>query len=159
MILSQTTETVKEKKPELLWWQFTVFGDILQAPMGGGKRAYFGLDAVSDVYIGFEYGVCDDLNIDIGRTTIGGLADLELKYAILRQSRDGSSPFAITLPLAKHGVTSIPGSYVVFRFQQDSLSYLAQAIFANRKLAPWISRNRYRPLLCSDNSPPLVISW
>ena len=57
------------------------FGDF--AGKQGGGRLYYGLDDVADVYIGFEYGISDNLNIDIGRSTIGGLADLELKYAVL----------------------------------------------------------------------------
>src|ERR1700759_1068917 len=90
LILSQTTEMVK--KENLNFLVIHRFGDF--AGKNGGGQFYFGLDDVADVYLGFEYGITDDLNIDIGRTTIGGLADLELKYAILHQKADGSSPGA-----------------------------------------------------------------
>src|ERR1700761_9264250 len=93
LILSQTTETVK--KNNLNFLIIHRFGDF--AGKQGGGRTYFGLDDVADVYIGFEYGLTDNLNIDLGRSTIGGLADLELKYAILHQTADGSSPIAITV--------------------------------------------------------------
>src|SRR5947209_1883750 len=75
LVLSQTTRTVKKKNLNFL--VIHRFGDL--AGKNGGGQTYFGLDAVADVYIGFEYGVTDNLNIDIGRTTIGGLADLEVK--------------------------------------------------------------------------------
>src|ERR1700741_4867488 len=51
LILSQSTETIKKNN-----FNFLVlhrFGDFA-GDLGGGKT-FFGLDAVADVYIGFEY--------------------------------------------------------------------------------------------------------
>ncbi len=96
LILSQTTETVK--KNNLNFLVMHRFGDF--GGDDGGGQYFFGLDNIADVYIGFEYGLTNNLNIDIGRSTIpeyGGMADLELKYAILHQTNDGSSPIAITV--------------------------------------------------------------
>ncbi len=145
MILSQSTETVRKKNLNFL--VIHRFGDF--AGSNGGGKTYFGLDAVSDVYIGFEYGLSDNLNIDIGRTTIGGLADLELKYAILRQSRDGSSPFAITL-LGEAGVAPY-GSYVAF---SDRTAFLGQVMIA-RKFSPWLSL-QLTPTFVRDYTSPLL---
>ena len=95
LILSQTTETVKKNNLNFLVLHH--FGDL--AGDAGGGKTFFGLDAIADVYMGFEYGLTDNLNIDIGRSTIpeaGGLAQLELKYAVLHQTSDDSSPLAIT---------------------------------------------------------------
>ena len=145
MILSQSTETVK--KNNLNFLVIHRFGDF--AGDNGGGKTYFGLDDVSDVYIGFEYGVSDNLNIDIGRTTIGGLADLELKYAVVRQSRDGSSPFAITL-LCEAGVAPY-GSYAAF---SDRTAYLGQVMIA-RKFSPWLSL-QITPTFVRDYTSPLL---
>ncbi len=123
LILSQTTETVK--KHNLNFLVIHRFGDF--AGKQGGGQLYYGLDDIADVYIGFEYGVTNNLNIDIGRTTIGGLADLELKYALLHQTRNGSSPVAITL-LGEAGVRPY-GKYSTFG---DRTSYMAQVMIARQ---------------------------
>src|SRR3982751_5858919 len=91
LVLTQSTETIK--KGNLNFLVIHRFGDV--AGKDGGGKLFYGLDDVADVYIGFEYGITDDFNIDMGRSTIGGLADLELKYAVLHQA-NGGSPFAIT---------------------------------------------------------------
>jgi hypothetical protein len=126
LILSQTTETVKKKNLNFLVMHR--FGDF-SGPMGGGQY-FFGLDNIADLYMGFEYGLTNNLNIDIGRSTTpkaGGLVDVELKYAILHQTRDDSSPLAITV-IGETGLTPY-NSYPHFN---DRVSYFAQAIFARR---------------------------
>lgn len=139
LVLSQSTETVKKNN-----FNFLVihrFGDF--AGKNGGGKTYFGLDDVADVYIGFEYGLTDDLNIDMGRSTIGGLADLELKYAVLHQA-NGGSPFAITL-LGEAGVRPYGTG---FTKTTDRFSYFGQMIIAHSfspgnvlQIAPSFVRN------------------
>src|SRR5207237_10596866 len=62
--------------------------------------------------------------------------DLGLKYAVLHQTADGSSPFAITL-LGKTGVKAYTDA-VAFPTFTDRLAYVAQAIIA-RKFSPKFS--------------------
>jgi hypothetical protein len=146
LVLSQSSETVK--KNNLNFLVIHRFGDF--AGKNGGGRIFFGLDAVADVYLGFEYGLTDNLNIDIGRTTIGGLADLELKYALLHQTADNSSPLAITL-IGEGGVRP----YGSFASVSDRLSYFGQAIFA-RKFSSDFSL-QVAPSIVQNNTPiPLV---
>jgi hypothetical protein len=146
LVLSQSSETVK--KNNLNFLIIHRFGDF--SGQNGGGRTFFGLDAVSDVYLGFEYGLTDNLNIDIGRTTIGGLADLELKYAVLHQKADNSSPLAITL-IGEGGVRP----YGSFASVSDRLSYFGQAIFA-RKFSSDFSL-QVAPSIVQNNTPiPLV---
>ncbi|MGZ3753429.1 MAG: DUF5777 family beta-barrel protein [Mucilaginibacter sp.] len=123
LILSPTTVTVK--KNNLNFLVIHRFGDI--GTSTGGARTLFGLDAVNDVYIGFEYGLSDNLNIDFGRSTIGGLIELGLKYAILHQKTDNSSPIAITL-LGETGVRP----YGQFSAFDQRLSYLGQVIISRK---------------------------
>ncbi|MES2112348.1 MAG: DUF5777 family beta-barrel protein [Bacteroidota bacterium] len=139
LVLSQSTETIKKNN-----FNFLVihrFGDF--AGKNGGGRTYFGLDDVADVYIGFEYGLTDNLNIDMGRSTIGGLADLELKYAVLHQA-NGGSPFAITLL----GETGFRPYGTDFTKTSDRFSYFGQVIIAHSfspgnvlQIAPSFVRN------------------
>lgn len=123
LILSPTTETVKKKNLNFL--VIHRFGDI--GTPTGGARTLFGLDAVNDVYIGFEYGLSDNLNIDFGRSTIGQLVEAGLKYAVLHQTVDDSSPVAITL-LGDYGVRPY-GNFISF---SDRQSLLGQAIISRK---------------------------
>ena len=126
LILSQSTETVKKNNFNVLITHR--FGDV-GGEEGGGKYL-FGLDRVADLYIGFEYGLTNDLNIDIGRSAMpdeGGLISLELKYAILHQTNDDSSPLGITL-IGETGLRP----YSDFDSFSDRVSYFAQAIFARK---------------------------
>lgn len=146
MVLLQSTEMIKKKNLNFL--VIHRFGDF--AGNNGGGQTYFGLDAVNDVYLGLEYGLTDDFNIDIGRSTVGGLADLELKYAVLHQTTNGGSPIAITL-IGEGGVRP----YRSYPSLGDRLSYFGQAIFA-RKFGPGFSM-QLAPSYVRNNTPiPLV---
>lgn len=144
LVLTQSTEMTKKKNLNFL--VIHRFGDFGGA--NGGGKLYYGLDDVADVYIGFEYGVSNNFNIDIGRTTIGGLADLELKYALVHQKSDNSSPIAITL-IGEAGVR--PYGFVSYPTFGDRLSYFGQAIFA-RKFSSVLSL-QIAPSYVRDNLP------
>lgn len=128
LILSQTTETVKKKT--LNFMVIHRFGDF--AGNNGGGRFFYGLDDVADVYIGFEYGITDNLNIHFGRSTqptLGGLVDLELKYAILHQTTDNSVPVSLTVL----GQTAMrPYNSSSYNTFGDRLSYFGQVIIAKQ---------------------------
>ncbi|MDB5008993.1 MAG: hypothetical protein JWP45_3386 [Mucilaginibacter sp.] len=148
LVLSQTTETVKKKNLNFL--VIHRFGDF--AGKNGGGKLYFGLDDVADVYIGFEYGVTDNLNIDIGRTTIGGLADLEVKYAVLHQMKNDGSPVAITV-LGEAAIR--PYGFVSYPRFSDRLSHLAQVMIA-RKFSDGFSLQVTPTYVSNGSSIPLV---
>ena len=142
MIFSQTTQTVK--KNNLNFLVIHRFGDI--GTSEGGGHTLIGLDAVNDVYIGFEYGLSDNLNIDFGRSTIGGLIELGLKYAVLHQTNDDSSPVAITL-FGDYGVRP----YGNFGSYADRNSFLGQMIIS-RKFSSAFSF-QVSPVYVYDNTP------
>ncbi|HEY9001811.1 MAG TPA: DUF5777 family beta-barrel protein [Mucilaginibacter sp.] len=126
LILTQSTEVLKKKNLSGVFVHR--FGDIA-GDLGGG-RTLFGLDAIADVYIGLDYGLTNDLNVGFGRSTIpngGGLVSAELKYALLRQTADDSSPLAISV-LGQAGVRP----YNSYNSLGDRMSYFAQALFARK---------------------------
>src|SRR3954467_15818593 len=93
LVNSQTTEMIKKQN-----FNFQIihrFGDI--AGTNGGGQTAFGLDRVNDVMFGFEYGVSDNFNIGASRSTVQQLIQLELKFALMHQTPDDSSPFALPL--------------------------------------------------------------
>jgi hypothetical protein len=144
LVLSQTTETVK--KNEFNFQIIHRFGDIAGAN-GGGQTA-FGIDRVNDVFFGFEYGVSDNFNLDLGRSTIGQLVQLEAKWAVMHQTSDNSSPLAITL-VGEAGAK--PYQTATFPTFSSRLSYLAQAIIA-RKFSSDISL-QIAPTYVRENTP------
>lgn len=148
LIFGQTPITVK--KNNLNFMVIHRFGDIA-GTTGGGKTA-FGLDAVNDVYIGFEYGLSDNFNIDLGRNTVGQLIEGGLKWAVVHQTSGSGSPLAITL-VGDFGVR--PYQSQLYPDFSSRLSYLAQAVFASR-----LSSNfslQVSPVFISNNSPQPAI--
>jgi hypothetical protein len=125
LVLGQTTEMIK--KNELNFQIIHRFGDIAGAN-GGGSTA-FGIDRVADVFFGFEYGLSDNLNLNLGRSTQQQLLQLELKWALMHQMSDGSSPVAITV-LGAAGVK--PYQTALYPSFSSRLTYLAQAIIARK---------------------------
>lgn len=146
LILSQTTETVKKK--ELNFLVIHRFGDIGGA--AGGGKTLWGLDNSSDIYIGFEYGLTDNLNIDFGRSKFEQLLELGLKYNILHQKTDDSMPVAVTL-IGKAGLKPYHVNTNVFDDYTNRLSYLAQAVIA-RKFSSALSM-QVSPIFLRNNLP------
>ncbi|MDB5157338.1 MAG: hypothetical protein JWR50_2045 [Mucilaginibacter sp.] len=144
LVLSQTTEMVK--KNEFNFQIIHRFGDI--AGHDGGGQTAFGIDRVNDVFFGFEYGVSDNFNIDLGRSTIGQLVQLELKWALMHQTTDNSSPFAVTLVGEAGAKPYQAGAFPTF---SSRLSYFGQAIIA-RKFSQDISL-QVAPSYVRDNTP------
>jgi hypothetical protein len=141
LIFSQTTTTVK--KNNLNFLVIHRFGDM--GTPTGGARTLFGLDAINDVYIGFEYGLSNNLNVDFGRNVIGQLIEFGLKYAVLHQKMDDSSPIAITF-LGEYGVRP----YGSFSSYSARNSYLGQAIIS-RKFTSALSL-QVSPIYVYDNT-------
>jgi hypothetical protein len=145
LVLSQTTEMVKKNN-----FNFQIihrFGDI--AGTDGGPQTAFGLDRVNDVMFGFEYGISDNFNVILDRSTIAQLFQLELKYAVLHQTTDNSTPFALTL-LGEAGAKP----YQPFPTFGSRLSYLAQAIIARQFTGISL---QVSPTFVRDNTPyPLL---
>jgi hypothetical protein len=142
LIFSPTTETVKKKNLNFL--VIHRFGDV--GTSTGGFRTFYGLDAVNDVYLGFEYGITDNLQVNVGRSTVGQIAETQLKYAILHQTNDNSSPLGITL-LAGEGIRPY-GNFTSF---SDRISYIGEAIFS-RKFSSAFSLE-ISPIYVQDNQP------
>ena len=127
LILSQTTTMVKKYNLD-----FKVghrFGDI--GGTDGGSKILWGLDNSSDIYIDFNYGISDRLNIGFGRSKYEQLLDLQLKYALLQQTANDHSPFSVSL-LAKTAFTPYKVVTNVFDNYGNRFSYLGQAIVSRK---------------------------
>lgn len=88
LILGHSVET--KAKNELEFLISHRFGRI-----NSGAHELYGLDAAF-IRIGLEYGISDNLNVGIGRSSYDKVLDSFLKYRVLRQS-EGGFPFTVTL--------------------------------------------------------------
>ncbi|UIR55633.1 DUF5777 family beta-barrel protein [Sphingobacterium sp. SRCM116780] len=136
LINLKTTETIHRN--ELDFRVDHRFGDI--AGSNGGGKNFFGLDNSTDIRIGFDYGIRDNLNIGIARakgaTEIRQLYEANVKYRFLEQTIDNRIPVSI----AFFGSTTVSAmeasedqsSAAHFDRFSDRLNYVSQLIIARK---------------------------
>ncbi|MEO1053928.1 MAG: DUF5777 family beta-barrel protein [Bacteroidota bacterium] len=131
VILGHSTKTRKKKELEFLISHR--FGRL-----NSGAHEFFGLDDAF-IRLGLEYGVTDDLNIGLGRSSFDKTFDGFIKYKLLKQSKG-----ARNMPVSVAGFTSLAvrssprqEDDPSFDFD-DRLTYSYQLIIA-RKFNPNLS--------------------
>ncbi len=94
------TKTVEVLRKGVL--QFNVahsFGDI--GGSAGGSKTFFGLDNASDVRIGFQLGLSDQLNLVLARDRGAGAVRQQLEFGIkwqlIRQTANNEKPVSLSL--------------------------------------------------------------
>lgn len=136
LINGRTTETIN--KGELDFRVDHRFGDI--AGNAGGAKNFFGLDNSTDIRIGFDYGLWDNLNIGIARakgaTDARQLYEGNIKYRILQQRQDNSVPVSIALfgsaTLSAMKASEDLTSAIHYPDFNDRLTYVSQIIVARK---------------------------
>lgn len=91
IINAQSIETIKAKT-----FEFNIshrFGN--SGTQNGGGHALYGLDVVSDVRFGFDFGITNNLTLGVGRSKQKELIDGLLKYKILSQTEDNHIPVSL----------------------------------------------------------------
>lgn len=120
VVNGQSVETMKKKHLD-----FRIshrFGKL-----NSGAYQFFGLDQAS-MRLGFEYGLTDDLEIGVGRSTSQKVYDFFAKYKVLKQTTGARNiPVSITL-FGGTGVTTVDKE----REFQDKLYYTAQVLVARK---------------------------
>ncbi len=130
LVLQQTPETQPEY--DLTFWIGHRFGDINE-----GIHSLFGLDWASDIHIGFEYGLTEDLTLGIGRSRFNEAYNAQAKYALFRQVPE-KSPVAMTLFLQSSWITREENFEDEFDNQSERISHFFQVILG-RKFSPSVS--------------------
>lgn len=79
-----------------------------------GIKEFWGLDTGSNVRLGLDYGITNNLSVGIGRTSIGKVVDGRFKYTILHQMTKSGSPVELAMN-GDMGITTaqkiFPGKY------------------------------------------------
>lgn len=100
-----------------------------------GYDDFWGLYASGNIRIGFNYVPIENLQLGFGFTKERLLWDMNAKYAIIKQGRDGGSPFSFTY-LVNMGIDTRDG---VFHEEfSDRVTYFHQLMMA-RKLSDKLS--------------------
>lgn len=133
LVLLQTNETQKGKN--LTFWVAHRFGDI--GGDSGGPRTLFGLDAATDIHLGFDYGITDDLTIGIGRSRFNETYNLNAKYRLLQQTEVGM-PLSLSLFAQSSLITRKEFFPAEFDNRGNRLSHFFQFVLA-RKFSPSLS--------------------
>lgn len=134
VVLSHSTETQKKHDLDLRIRHH--FGDI--GGQFGGAHSLYGIDVATDLFIGLDYGISDNLTIGLGRSKHDELFDLYLKQRVFQQKTDGGMPFNFTL-LAQMAVIGRKSfSANEFANYGERLSYFIQPIFS-RKISSRLS--------------------
>ena len=133
LVLLQTNVT--QKNQNLTFWIGHRFGDI--GGESGGIHSLFGLDAATDIHIGFDYGITDDLTLGIGRSKYNETYNLQAKYALFEQF-PGGMPFALSLFGQSSWITRKEFVINEFPEETDRISHFLQLIAA-RKFTPSLS--------------------
>ncbi|SFB81499.1 hypothetical protein SAMN05421747_101284 [Parapedobacter composti] len=137
IINSQSVETIH--RHELDFKVDHRFGDIGGA--NGGAKNFFGLDNSTDIRIGFEYGITDDLNVGIARTKgatrVSQLYETNLKLRLLHQTTDEKIPLSATFytSLVIPGVAADEqndGEAISYRQFADRFNAVVQLIVARK---------------------------
>lgn len=120
VVNGQSVETMKKKHLD-----FRIshrFGKL-----NSGAYQFFGLDQAT-MRLGFEYGLTDDFEIGVGRSTSQKVYDFFAKYKVLKQSTGARNiPVSITL-FGGTGVATVDKE----REFQDKLYYTAQVLIARK---------------------------
>lgn len=133
LVLRQTNETQKAKN--LAFWVGHRFGDI--GGEFGSSHTLYGLDFATDLYLGLDYGITDELTVGIGRSKFNEAYNALVKYRLLWQE-EGGMPFSVTLFGQSSWITREPFSNDEFQEEGDRINHFLQAI-VTRKFTPGIS--------------------
>ncbi len=114
------------------------FGDF--AGDAGGWPTFYGLETASDVMIGLEYGISNNLMVGVSRTKGSGPLKQNingfLKFRVMSQDVGGSNPFSVTFvgtgSYSSMQKCSTPGLLCFFGKTAHRYSYNFQAIIGSR---------------------------
>jgi hypothetical protein len=100
--------------------------------MDNGATDLFGIWAPSNIRLGLNYSILDNLTVGLGTTKFNKMQDIQIKYNVLQQTRSNKIPVTISL----YEVIGIDGSAddkfgIEYKFSHR-ISYFSQVIVSRR---------------------------
>lgn len=146
IVLSHSTETQKKHDLDLRIRHH--FGDI--GGRFGNAHTLYGLDVASDLFIGLDYGITDELTIAVGRSKQDELFNFSAKYKLLKQKNQRNMPVNITLLAQMGWIAREPFTENEFSNYSNRFSYFIQGLIS-RKISSRLSLEVMPGLLMRKN--------
>ncbi|MES2517770.1 MAG: DUF5777 family beta-barrel protein [Bacteroidota bacterium] len=99
-------------------------------PINSGSYQFYGLDQ-GYIYMGFEYGITDNLMVGIGRSSEQKMLNLFTKMRLLKQKTNGGSPISVTF-MAEGYADMLRYPTEDTRTNLSKYSYMTQALIARK---------------------------
>ena len=108
-------------------------------PINSGIYDFFGLDQLTNIHLGLEYGILKWLMVGVGRGSFEKTYDGFAKFTILRQSTGAKEmPVSVSVFSSAALKSQKPVNDTVTNYSSSRLSYVAQVLIA-RKFSPGLS--------------------
>jgi Membrane bound beta barrel domain (DUF5777) len=102
-------------------------------PINSGAYEFFGLDQVSNIHLGLEYGILKWLMLGVGRASYEKTYDGFAKFTILRQSTGAKvMPVSVSVFSSVALKSQKPPIDTVKNYFSSKLSYVAQVLIARK---------------------------
>lgn len=146
VVLSHSSETQKKHDLDLRIRHH--FGDI--GGRFGSAHTLYGLDVASDLFIGLDYGITDELTFGLGRSKQDEMYNFSGKYKLLKQRTGSKMPVNLTLFGQMGWIAREPFSESEFASYSKRFSYFLQSIIS-RKFSSRLSLEIMPALLMRKN--------
>lgn len=108
-------------------------------PVNSGFYEFYGLDQLTNIHLGIEYGILKWLMVGVGRGSFEKTYDGFAKFTVLRQSTGAKEmPVSVSVFSSVALKTQKPVTDTVTNYLSSNLSYTAQVLIA-RKFSPGLS--------------------
>ncbi len=137
IINGQTIETAKAKT--MAFNISHLFGNI-GVMSNGGVHSLYGLDNVSDIRLGFDFGITNNLTLGFGRSKQSEMLDGLVKYRFLTQTTDNHVPISLAFygdmsynpQLPAQFYNGVDASAGMAKNDLQRVSYMSQLIIARK---------------------------
>jgi hypothetical protein len=132
LINMQTTKTVS---PGVMVFRVQHRFGNMGVQSNGGIHTLYGFDVVTDIYLGFEFGILNNLQVSVGRSKDNELLDAGFKYRPLTQKSKGMpislalyGDAAITPMLSSVFYSGADSSWIKNSNVSDRISYVGELL-------------------------------
>lgn len=102
-----------------------------------GAQQFWGLDGGTNIRLGLDYGITNNLSVGLGRTSQHKIVDARFKYSILHQMTEKGSPIDLGVT-GDLGITTEPKAFQTSYTFGDKLGY-SLMLMAARKFSDQLS--------------------
>lgn len=96
-----------------------------------GIKQFYGLDGGTNIRLGLDYGITDNLSVGLGRTSLNKIVDARFKYTLFHQMTSGNPPLELAVA-GDMGVTTVQHPFTTAYTFGDRLGYSLMVMAARK---------------------------